>query len=129
MANEQNLKPGGKPGGYVLTREQAKKGGLASAASKKRKKNLFEITRMVLELGVVNPKQRAALEKLGINPDDLTNNAALAVSMLDKAMKGDVQAAKLIAEWGAVNAPQQTEQEVDPLSAAFESLEGNVNGN
>lgn len=128
MANEQNLKPGGKPGGYVLTREQAKKGGLASAASKKRKKTLFEMAKIALELGVVNPKQRDALEKLGIDPDDLTNSAALAVSMLDKAMKGDVQAAKLIAEWGVVNAPQQTEREVDPLSAAFESLEGGADG-
>ena len=125
MANVQNL----RPGEYKLTHEEQKKGGRASVAARRRKKNLFEITRMVLELGVVNPKQRAALEKLGINPDDLTNNAALAVSMLDKAMKGDVQAAKLIAEWGAVNAPQQTEQEVDPLSVAFESLEGNVDGN
>lgn len=118
MANVQNL----RPGEYKLTHEEQKKGGKASVAARRRKKNLFEITRMVLELGVVNPKQRAALEKLGINPDDLTNNAALAVSMLDKAMKGDVQAAKLIAEWGAVNAPQQNEQEVDPLSAAMERL-------
>ena len=120
----QNL----RPGEYKLTHEEQKKGGRASVAARRRKKNLFEVTRMVLELGVVNPKQKAALEKLGINPDDLTNNAALAVSMLDKAMRGDVQAAKLIAEWGAVNAPQHTEQEVDPLSAAFESLGGNVDG-
>lgn len=118
MANVQNL----RPGEYKLTHEEQKKGGRASVAARRRKKNLFEMTRMVLELGVVNPKQRAALEKLGINPDDLTNNAALAVSMLDKAMKGDVQAAKLIAEWGAVNAPQHTEQEVDPLSVAMERL-------
>lgn len=124
MANVQNL----RPGEYKLTLEDQKKGGKNSVSARRRKKNLFEITRMVLELGVVNPKQRAALEKLGINPDDLTNNAALVVSMLDKAMKGDVQAAKLIAEWGAVNAPQQTEQEVDPLSAAFESLEGRADG-
>lgn len=124
MANVQNL----RPGEYKLTHEEQKKGGRASVAARRRKKNLLEITRMVLELDVVNPKQRAALEKLGINPDDLTNNAALAVSMLDKAMKGDVQAAKLIAEWGAVNAPQQAEQEVDPLSAAFESLEGRADG-
>lgn len=124
MANVQNL----RPGEYKLTLEDQKKGGKNSVASRLRKKNLFEMTRMVLELGVVNPKQRAALEKLGINPDDLTNNAALVVSMLDKAMKGDVQAAKLIAEWGAVNAPQQNEQEVDPLSAAMERLEGEENG-
>lgn len=110
-------------------REIASAGGRASVAARRRKKNLFEMTRMVLELGVKNPKQRAALEKLGVDPDDLTNNAALAVSMLDKAMRGDVKAAKLIAEWGAVNAPQQNEQEVDPLSAAFESLEGNADGN
>ena len=118
MANVQNL----RPGEYKLTHEEQKKGGKASVAARRRKKNLFEITRMVLELGVVNPKQRSALEKLGINPDDMTNNAALAVSMLDKAMRGDVHAAKLIAEWGAVNAPQKDEQEVDPLSAAMERL-------
>lgn len=118
MANVQNL----RPGEYKLTHEEQKKGGKASVAARRRKKNLFEITRMVLELGVVNKKQREKLESMGINPDDLTNNAALAVSMLDKAMRGDVQAAKLIAEWGAVNAPQQTEQEVDPLSAAMERL-------
>lgn len=118
MANVQNL----RPGEYKLTHEEQKKGGRASVAARRRKKNLFEITRMVLELGVVNKKQREKLETMGINPDDLTNSAALAVSMLDKAMKGDVQAAKLIAEWGAANAPQQNEQEVDPLSAAMERL-------
>lgn len=124
MANVQNL----RPGEYKLTHEEQKKGGKASVAARRRKKNLFEITRMVLELGVVNKKQREKLESMGINPDDLTNNAALAVSMLDKAMRGDVQAAKLIAEWGAVNAPQQSEQEVDPLSAAMERLGGEDDG-
>ena len=89
MANVQNL----RPGEYKLTHEEQKKGGKASVAARRRKKSLFEMAKIVLELGVVNPKQRDALEKLGINPEDLTNSAALAVSMLAKAMKGDVQAA------------------------------------
>lgn len=118
MANVQNL----RPGEYKLTHEEQKKGGKASVAARRRKKNLHEAMAMVLSDGVLQPKTKAALEKMGVDAEEMSYNFALAVSMLDKALKGDVQAAKLVAEWGMSNARQTNEQETDPLSAAFENI-------
>lgn len=130
MANEQNLRPGGTPGGYKLSREQAKKGGKNSAESRRRKKNILECTKMILENGVLPPKAKAQLEKIGVDPEEISYNAAVAMSMINKALQGDVQAAKLIAEWDtAGQASRQAEEQPDPLSAAFDSLGGNVDGN
>ena len=126
MANEQNL----RPGEYKLTHEEQKKGGRASVASRRRKKNILECTKMILENGILPPKARVSLEKIGVDPDEITYNAAVAMSMINKALQGDVQAAKLVAEWDtAGQASKQAEEQPDPLSAAFDSLGGNVDGN
>lgn len=125
MANEQNLKPGGRPGGYTLSREEASKGGKNSVASRRRKKSIMECTKMILENGVLPPKAKAQLEKIGVDPEEISYNAAVAMSMINKALQGDVQAAKLIAEWDtAGQASRQAEEHPDPLSAAFERIGG-----
>lgn len=118
----------------VPTSEQARKngakGGKASAESRRRKKSIMECTKMILDSGILPPKAKAQLEKIGVDPDEITYNAAVAMSMINKALQGDVQAAKLIAEWDtAGKASRQAEEQPDPLSAAFENLGGNVDGN
>lgn len=123
MANEQNLKPGGRPGGYTLSREEASKGGKNSVASRRRKKSIMECTKMILDNGILPPKAKAQLEEIGVDPDEITYNAAVAMSMINKALQGDVQAAKLIAEWDtAGQASKQADEQPDPLSAALERL-------
>lgn len=122
MANEQNLKP-------VKTtkeaRERGANGGRKSGEARRRKKSIMECTKMILENGILPPKTRSHLEKIGVDPDEISYNAAVAMSMISKALQGDVQAAKLIAEWDtAGQASRQAEEQPDPLSAAFEKIGG-----
>lgn len=122
MANEQNLQP-------VKTKKEARErgaaGGRASGEARRRKKSIMECTKMILENGILPPKTRNQLEKIGVDPDEISYNAAVAMSMINKALQGDVQAAKLIAEWDtAGQASRQAEEQPDPLSAAFEKIGG-----
>lgn len=48
MANEQNLRPGGTPGGYELSREEAKKGGIASGKARGERASLRKAMQGIL---------------------------------------------------------------------------------
>ena len=80
MANEQNL----KPCEYKFTQEEAKKGGIASGESRRRKKLLRECLDELLA------KEYTSEGKT------LTGSEALAVTLMKKAMKGDVKAFEVI---------------------------------
>lgn len=88
MANEQNL----RPGQYKLTVEQAKKGGLASAESKKRKKTMRENAELLLSLPLQEGELKEQIKKLGLEDDEVTNQMAVMVSLFQKALSGDVNA-------------------------------------
>ncbi len=91
MANEKNLKPF-KPG--RSSEEAAKngqKGGIASGQSRRQKKTLSELAKMIAE----NPAPAAAkkkLTKMGISDEDANNNACIVAAVYDKAVKGNMQA-------------------------------------
>lgn len=123
---QENLRP---PKTSEEARERGAKGGKKSGEVRRRKRNIQECTKMILESGTLTPKAKAALEKIGVNPDDLTYYAAVSMSMINKALQGDVQAARLIVEWDtAGQTSKQAEEQPDPLSAAFEALKGEKNG-
>lgn len=89
MANEQNL----RPGEYKLSQEEAKKGGIKSGEARRRKKTMKEQAELLLSLSVQNPKLKKAMEGLGIKKDEQTNQMAMIIAMMNKAIsKGDVQA-------------------------------------
>lgn len=92
MANEQNLKPGGTPGGYVLTREQAKKGGKRSAEVKRTKKTMAELARQIATAEVSSPEAKRKLKDLGIEDDCQVNSALVTASIFKQAVKGNMQA-------------------------------------
>ena len=93
--NKENLIPFNK-----LTekeqRELASKGGKASVKAKKKKKNMKEALQLLLSLDVKSPKVREQLKALGISENDMNNEMALMVSMLNKALKGDKGCAEFI---------------------------------
>lgn len=96
MANNiQNLKPR-----TTLSKEEAKemgkKGGIASGEARKNKRLMKEQLSMLLSLEVKNEKIKEQLKVLGIPEDDMNNQMALLVAMLNKATKGDIQAANFI---------------------------------
>ena len=87
MANEQNL----RPCEYKLSQEEAKRGGERSGEVRRAKKTLRERVRMFGELKAEGKSKRQMLE-LGISEADCDRFTQAAVSLFQKAMKGDVAA-------------------------------------
>lgn len=93
MANNDNLKKG------VATQfrageeqaEIARRGGEASGAARRAKKTLAERVRMFGELKV-DGKAARSMADLGIQPEDCDRFTQAAVSLFQKALRGDVAA-------------------------------------
>ena len=91
MANEQNLRvPSSKE-----ARENGKKGGVASGKARRKKANLKKAFETILQAEVASPNVKKQLEELGF---DSTNEMALAMVMMQKAMKGNVRAFEQISK-------------------------------
>lgn len=109
MANNQNLSNGAATQ-FRAGEEQvriAKKGGIASGQSRRQKKTLSEIAKMIAE----NPAPAAAkkkLAKMGISDEDANNNACIAAAVYDKAIKGNMQA---VDKWEELTAASKNDDE------------------
>lgn len=83
-----------------LTPEQRKintsKAGKASARARKKKKDMKEMLTLLLELDVKSEKVKEELKKTGIKEKEMTNQMALMVSVLNKAMRGDMKAVTFV---------------------------------
>lgn len=94
MANEQNLIPANK-----RTKDEhrkiAKKGGIASGKARRKKANLKKAFETILQAEVSSPNVKKQLEDLGF---ESTNEMALAMVMMQKAMKGNVRAFEQISK-------------------------------
>lgn len=94
MANEKNLIPANKRT-KDEHREIAKKGGIASGKARRKKANLRKAFETILQAEVASPNVKKQLEDLGF---DSTNEMALAMVMMQKAMKGNVRAFEQISK-------------------------------
>lgn len=81
MANEQNL----RPCEYKLSQDEAKKGGIASGAARRRKKMLRECLEELLEREIKDT-----------NGATLTGAEAMAVKVFKQALKGDLKAFEIV---------------------------------
>ncbi|MFA9467910.1 MULTISPECIES: hypothetical protein [unclassified Streptococcus] len=92
MANEHNLIPVTK-----RTKEEQRaissKGGKASAAARRKRADLKRALDIILTAEVSNPNTRAMLEEMGLPTD---NQTLLALSLFQKAVRGNVRASELI---------------------------------
>lgn len=77
MANEQNL----RPCEYKLSQEEAKKGGIASAEARRRKKDLRLALEMLLEKDFTDK-----------NGKQLSGAEAITAKLFEQAMKGNIRA-------------------------------------
>ncbi|WP_434756262.1 hypothetical protein AB0754_02885 [Streptococcus dysgalactiae subsp. equisimilis] len=92
MANDDNLIPANKRSESEL-REIAKKGGIASGKSRRRKKELKTIIEQALNSVIPNEKAQKKLESLGFDP---TFQSAIALKVVEQAMNGNLRAVELI---------------------------------
>lgn len=74
------------------TTEEARKGGIKSGESRRRKKTFRELIEQFGELEVKNPKIRRTMEELGVNPDEFTNDMAAVIGQYMQAQKGNTSA-------------------------------------
>ena len=96
MGNEQNLKtPSSEE-----ARELGRKGGIASGKARRRKADLKRAFNTILKADVANENISKQLEALGF---EATNEMALAMVMMQKAMKGNVKAFEQIARLVAID--------------------------
>ncbi len=95
MANEKNLIPANRRS-LSETRENGRKGGLKSGEARRKKKSMKQAMNLLLSLPV-SEKNMETLEQLGINTDDADNQMLVMVSMMQRAIKGNVSAAQFIA--------------------------------
>lgn len=130
MANEENLKPF-KPG--RSSEEAAKngqKGGIASGHSRRQKKTLSELAKMIAE----NPAPTAAkkkLTKMGIYDEDANNNACIVAAVYDKAIKGNMQAVDKWEQLVAVSKSDESKYELPArvLGKAFVDINRQIKPN
>ena len=88
--NEKNLIPNSERTPSEL-REITQKGGKASAESRRRKKDMKQKMKALLELpAAVNDREQ--LEALGVDPDDMDNEMVLVMAMFLNAAQGDTKA-------------------------------------
>ena len=92
MAGNKNLKPFASAD---EAREKGRKGGIASAEARRRKKDMRQLLEIVLE----NPAPEMAkkvLDELGISEAERTAQAAIVAAMMKRAMQGNSRAAEFI---------------------------------
>ena len=87
--------------GYNFNKDNAKaygaKGGQISGEVRRRKKNMREMARALLDLPITSADTKKKLESLGIDAEDTTNQMALLVRMMQSALvDGDVKAATFL---------------------------------
>ena len=99
MANEANLIPANRRSKSEL-REMTRKGGINSGRSRRKKADLKRAFETILQADVSSNKTKEQLENLGF---EATNEMALAMVMMQKAMKGDVRAFEQISKLTATD--------------------------
>ena len=99
MANEKNLIPNSERTPEEL-RAMTRKGGINSGKARRKKANLKKAFEAILEADVKSDKVKRQLEKMGF---EATNEMALAMVMMQKAMKGDVRAFEQISKLTSID--------------------------
>lgn len=102
-------------------RRIASEGGKASGVARRQRKAIKETVEMILGLPVMDRKEWNALAKMGLDPEEITQQAALAMAIIQNAKKRgsptDLETlAKLLGE-GVGKAQQEAED--DPITTAL----------
>ena len=107
MGNEKNLIPNSERTPEEL-REMTRKGGIASGKARRKKADLKKAFETILKADVSSDKTKQQLEGLGF---EATNEMALAMVMMQKAMKGDVRAFEQISKLVAVDTKDKLDKQ------------------
>ena len=120
MANEKNLVPNDKRTPSER-RENARKAGQASGAARRRKKSLKEAVDLYLSLPVTDKRRANKLKRRQLDPEDIDNQMAMVVGLVEAASCGDARAAKVVMDMLGDDGGSNGNQEA--LSVLYEALE------
>lgn len=101
MPNEKNLIPLSERT-TSEQREIQSKGGKASGASRRRKRDMAKAMKMLLDMPAMEGMD-AYLKKMGLPEMEMTNQMAMLSVMLVKAASGDVRAAEFVRDTSGCN--------------------------
>ena len=123
MANEQNLIKNSERTPSER-RENAKKAGVASGKARRKKANLKKAFETILQADVASPNVKKQLEDMGF---DTTNEMALAMVLMQKAMKGNVRAFEQISKLTTTDAKdsldkREQKERIEALKLGNEKL-------
>lgn len=102
--------------------KNGRKGGVASGASRRRKRSLKDAADLFLSLPVNNPQISQGLEAAGLDPDDIDYQMAVIAGMTIEAVKGNPKAAKILMEMLGDNTKDDPVE--DQMAKARDLLEG-----
>ena len=101
-------------------RELGRRGGIASGAARRRRKALREALDVYLSLPVQDKRSLNRLLRVGVDEDDADTQMLIISSLVQRAIDGNVRAAKLIFDLvGYDSAQTLDEREDDPITAAL----------
>lgn len=72
------------------------RGGIASGASRRRKRSLKECADLYLSLPPTDRRRWNKIAKQGVAPEDIDNQMAMIIGLTERAIKGDAKAAKVV---------------------------------
>lgn len=121
MANEQNLKPN-EQRTPEERRELARVAGIASGVARRRRKALREAADIYLALPVKDKRRLKKLVGKDIPLDDIDNQMAMVVGLVEAATAGDARAANVIVKLLGEAVPSNSDN--DQLEKAAELLGG-----
>lgn len=90
MANEENLIPNSERTPSEL-REIAKKGGIASGESRRKRKSLSDLAKMIAD-NPASAREKKKVLSMGVDEESATNNAVVVAAVFEKAKKGNMMA-------------------------------------
>lgn len=121
MPNEKNLVPLNERTKNEQ-REIQSAGGIASGASRRRKRALKEAADYYLSLPVTDRRRWNKLARRGIDPEDIDNQMAMVVGLTEAATLGDARAGRLIVD--ILGEDTREDQAAQQLAGAAELLGG-----
>lgn len=122
----ENLQPPRTP---EEARERGRKGGIASGIARRKKKNLLECARRVLEADIPEKQYKKIAAQVGeLEEDENTLFTASVAVMINKALSGNVHAFNSIKDIVQQIEDQNFTREImdDPLTKALEELGGQL---
>ena len=95
MSGEKNLIPFSERS-KEEARAMGRKGGIASGASRRRKRSLKDAADLYLSLPVADRRRWNKIARQGVDPEDVDNQMAMIIGLTEAATLGDARAAKVL---------------------------------